>query len=133
MTSDSFSEAASKFTSHPAFRLGPEAVYIEGRSPKPHEWEPLERYMKEYEHPLWKGFDQTAFKKTRGHGGGPRVPVLWKRLLHALSTSGQPDMNVYDAVTWSAISPLTERSAAAKAGRWISRISRAANGRARRR
>jgi predicted dehydrogenase len=90
------------------------AVYIEGRSPKPHTWEPLEKYAKEYEHPLWKGFDEAAFKKTRGHGSGPRVPVMWKRLLHALRTGGQPDQNVYDAVTWSAVSPLTERSVAAK-------------------
>lgn len=90
------------------------AVYIEGRSPKPHEWEPLKNYMKEYEHPLWKGFNEAEFKKTRGHGGGPRVPVMWKRLLHQLRTGGQPDMNVYDAATWSSISPLTERSVAAK-------------------
>ncbi len=90
------------------------AVYIEGRSPKPHEWEPLEKYAKEYQHPVWKGFEEAKFKKSRGHGGGPTAPMLWTRLLHALRTGGQPDQNVYDAVTWSAISPLTERSVAAK-------------------
>lgn len=90
------------------------SVYIEGRSPKPHTWEPIDKYMKEYEHPLWKGFDEAAFKKTRGHGSGPRVPVMWKRMLEAFRTGGQPDQNVYDGVTWSVVSPLTERSVAAR-------------------
>ncbi|MCA1606886.1 MAG: acetylgalactosaminidase, partial [Acidobacteria bacterium] len=48
------------------------------------------------------------------HGGGATTPMLWQRLLHALRTGGQPDQNVYDAVTWSVISPLTQRSVAAK-------------------
>jgi hypothetical protein len=39
---------------------------------------------------------------------------MWKRLIEALRTGAPPDQNVYDAVTWSAISPLTEKSVAAK-------------------
>ncbi|MFB3825117.1 MAG: Gfo/Idh/MocA family protein [Bryobacteraceae bacterium] len=89
-------------------------IYIEGRSPKEHEWEPFAKYAKEYQHPVWKDFDEAKFKKSRGHGGGATTPMLWKRLLEALRTGGEPDQNVYDAVTWSAVSPLTERSVAAK-------------------
>jgi hypothetical protein len=89
-------------------------IYMEGRSPQADQWEPLENYMKEYQHPVWKGFDEEKFKTSRGHGGGATTPLLWKRLLHALSTGGEPDQNVYDAVTWSVISPLTEKSVAAR-------------------
>jgi hypothetical protein len=89
-------------------------VYIEGRSPQADQWEPLENYMQEWQHPVWKTFDQDKFKTSRGHGGGATTPLLWKRLIHALSTGGSPDQNVYDAVTWSVISPLTEKSVAAR-------------------
>ena len=89
-------------------------LYIEGRSPKQHEWEPLANYAKEYQHPVWKSFDEAKFKTSRGHGGGATTPLLWKRYLDALRTGGQPDQNVYDAVVWSVISPLTERSVAAR-------------------
>ncbi len=89
-------------------------VYLEGRSPKPHEWEPIDKYLVEYQHPIWKNFDQEKSKTARGHGGGATTPMLWQRLLNALRTGGQPDQNVYDAVTWSVISPLTQRSVAAK-------------------
>jgi predicted dehydrogenase len=90
------------------------SVYIEGRSPKPHAWEPLKNYMNEYEHPIWKGLDESKFKTSRGHGGGATAPLMWRRYLHALRTGIQPDQNVYDAVTWSVITPLTERSVASK-------------------
>jgi hypothetical protein len=83
-------------------------IYLEGRS------EPLANYVAQYQHPLWKNFDQGKFQKSRGHGEGASTPLLWMRLLEALRTGGQPDQNVYDAVTWSVISPLTEQSVAAR-------------------
>jgi predicted dehydrogenase len=89
-------------------------VYIEGRSPKEHAWEPLENYRKEYEHPLWRNLNPDKFKTARGHGGGVTTPLMWARMVKALITGGEPDQNVYDAVTWSVISPLTERSVASK-------------------
>lgn len=49
-----------------------------------------------------------------GHGGGDTTTVLWERLLTALRAGAHPDMDVYDAVTWSVISPLTERSVAGR-------------------
>jgi predicted dehydrogenase len=89
-------------------------VYIEGRSPKPHQWEPLENYLRDYEHPLWRGLDPEKYRTARGHGGGVTTAMMWERLMRALMTGAEPDMNVYDAVTWSVISPLSERSVAGK-------------------
>ncbi len=89
-------------------------LYLEGRSPTAHEWQPLAEYEKEYQHPLWKRFDEEKFRTSRGHGGGATTPLLWRRLLEALRAGRAPDQNVYDAVTWSVISPLTEKSVAAK-------------------
>ena len=39
---------------------------------------------------------------------------MWLRLRNALMKGEPPDQDVYDAVTWSAIAPLTERSVAVK-------------------
>jgi hypothetical protein len=39
---------------------------------------------------------------------------MWARLLDALRRGKEPDQNVYDAVTWSVISPLSQRSVAVK-------------------
>lgn len=90
------------------------SVYIEGRSPKPHAWEPLENYREEFEHPIWRNLDPKKFRSARGHGGGVTTPLMWRRLVDALMKGRPPDQNVYDAVTWSAIAPLTERSVAEK-------------------
>jgi len=87
-------------------------VYIEGRSPEAHQWEPLENYRAEFEHPLWRNLDEKKYKRARGHGGGVTAPVMWARLLRAIQRGTEPDMNVYDAVTWSVISPLSEHSVA---------------------
>jgi predicted dehydrogenase len=89
-------------------------IYIEGRSPKPHAYESFDEYEKEFQHPIWKGVDPSRFKTSRGHGGGATTPFMWERLVKALRLGERPDQDVYDAVTWSVISPLTERSVAAK-------------------
>jgi hypothetical protein len=91
-----------------------EKVYIEGRSERPDEWEPLKKYLPEFQHPLWKHFDEKKFLKSRGHGDGADTPLLWQRLVGALREGRRPDQDVYDACTWSVISPLTERSVTAR-------------------
>ncbi|NMA26113.1 MAG: Gfo/Idh/MocA family oxidoreductase [Clostridiales bacterium] len=35
-------------------------IYIEGLSPKEHEWEPADKYLKEYEHPMIKNYNPPA-------------------------------------------------------------------------
>jgi predicted dehydrogenase len=91
-----------------------QSVYIEGRSAKPHQWEPLQNYMDEFQHPIWKNFNEERFKTSRGHGGGATTPMLWDRILRQLRNGQEPEQNTYDAVTWSVIIPLTERSVGSK-------------------
>jgi len=89
------------------FRGFPDQIHIDGRT-KGHDWEPLDEYRKEFEHPLWKAMQEKAV--GAGHGGMDFIEDY--RLIHALRTGTAPDMDVYDAAAWSAISELTERSVA---------------------
>lgn len=89
-------------------------IYVDGRSPVNDQWEPAEPYYQEYQHAFLKAFQPTQRKRAlRGHGGGGTVtPVNWERLIAALRAGRMPDWDVYDSVTSSAISPLTEKSVA---------------------
>jgi hypothetical protein len=102
-----------------------EKIYIDGKSP-PDTWEPLAKYAGEYEHPLWK----TLAEKAKGAGHGGMDYIMLYRLIKCLRTGTPPDMDVYDAAAWSAVSELSERSIANKSqpvdfpdfthGRWKS-------------
>jgi hypothetical protein len=92
---------------HGIFMGYPDRVHVEGRSPA-HEWEPLESYTKEFDHPLWKS--EAVKQATGGHGGMDYLENY--RLIQCLRTGQPTDMNVYDAATLSVICDLTERSAA---------------------
>lgn len=87
----------------------PDRIHIEDKSPG-HAWESFDRYMQEYQHPLWKTIGELA--KGAGHGGMDFLEDY--RLIDALLEGRQPDMDVYDAASWSAISALSERSVASK-------------------
>jgi predicted dehydrogenase len=92
-------------------------IYIEGLSPVEHEWEPAEPYLTEYEHPVVKNYNPPPRRggAIQGHGGGGTVtPMHWDRLVRALREDRLPDWDVYDSVTSSAISPVTEASVASK-------------------
>jgi len=89
-------------------------IYIDGRSPVDDQWEASDPYFQEYQHPFLKSYVPKPRKAAlRGHGGGATVtPVNWERLVAALRAGRMPDYDVYDSVTSSAISPLTEKSVA---------------------
>jgi hypothetical protein len=92
-------------------------IYIEGMSPVEHEWEAAEPYLTEYEHPVVKNYNPPPRKggAIQGHGGGGnQTPMHWDRLVRALRENRLPDWDVYDSVTSSAISPITEASVANK-------------------
>jgi predicted dehydrogenase len=88
----------------------PGRVYVEGRSEKPHRWDALEPWYGRYEHPLWKS--ERVRTATGGHGGMDFLEDL--RLIECLRRGEPTDQNVYDAAAWSVITPLTERSVAAR-------------------
>jgi predicted dehydrogenase len=88
-----------------------EQIYIEGRSPKSVTWEPMDSYYKEFENPLWKAWGEKALSQG-GHGGADWMELY--RLIKALRTGAAPDIDVYDAATWSCITELSEKSVASR-------------------
>lgn len=82
-------------------------IYIEGRG-KEHQWQELEVFQEEFEHPLWTSMEE----KSRGAGHGGMDYIEDYRLIECLRKGLPPDMDVYDAAAWSAISGLSEESIA---------------------
>src|SRR2546426_6792496 len=70
----------------------PDRIYVEGRSPED-EWETLDRYYADFEHPLWKS--ERVQHATGGHGGMDFLED-W-RLIECLRGGLPTDQNVYDA------------------------------------
>lgn len=62
-----------------------------------------------YDHPLWKKLAEEA-KRNGGHGGMDFV-MLW-RIIYCLRNGEPMDQDVYDAASWSVITPLSEVSVA---------------------
>ena len=82
------------------------SIYLEGKSPKPHEWEPFDEYQKKYDHSLWKSFENDA--DGAGHGGIDFFIV--RAFIESVKRKVKPPIDVYDAVSMSVISPLSEKS-----------------------
>jgi hypothetical protein len=89
------------------FEKYPDRVYIEGRSPLD-EWEVLDSYYLEHDHPVWKRLEEQS--KGAGHGGMDYIEDF--RLIEALRGGRPLDMDVYDAAAWSVVTPLSEKSVA---------------------
>jgi predicted dehydrogenase len=89
------------------FEKYPDRVYIEGRSPND-DWETLDSYYIEYDHAVWKQLEQRS--KGAGHGGMDFIEDF--RLIEALRRGRPLDMDVYDGVSWSVVTPLSEWSVA---------------------
>jgi len=83
------------------------AIHIEGRS-KPHQWEPFQVYQDQFDHPLWKRFASRA--EGAGHGGMDFFVI--HAFIEALKVQAPMPIDIYDAVSWSAITPLSEASIA---------------------
>ena len=86
-------------------------IYLEGRSPQRDrwggDWEPLAKYYNEFDHPLWRDLRSRAL----GSGTGGSDYLCLYRLIHSLRGGTPPDIDVYDAATWSSIVELSEKSA----------------------
>ena len=81
------------------------SIYIQGLSKEEHRWESDEDYLKQYDHPLWKKFEKSA--AGSGHGGMDFF--IFRAFIEALK-GAEPVIDVYDAVSMSVISPLSEKS-----------------------
>ena len=83
------------------------SIHVEGISP-PHQWEPFQPYQDKFEHPLWKKYASTA--EGAGHGGMDFFVI--HAFVEALKASAPMPIDIFDAVAWSAITPLSEQSIA---------------------
>lgn len=88
-------------------------IWIRGVSPTSktgvaEEWESLWKYADEYEHPLWREFGEVAL--SCGHGGADYFVL--REFASAIIEQRPPFVDVYDAVAWSCISPLSTQSIA---------------------
>ncbi len=83
------------------------SLYIEGLSDQPHRWEDEEPYLEKYDHPLWQRFQDKAV--GAGHGGMDFFIV--RALIETLKGS-PPVIDVYDAVSMSVVTALSEESIA---------------------
>lgn len=81
------------------------SVYVEGQS-APHKWDPAQPWFDKYDHPLWKRFAKEA--EGAGHGGMDFFVI--HAFVEAMKAGAPMPIDIYDAITWSAISPLSELS-----------------------
>ena len=84
------------------------AVYLEGRSPERHKWESFEKYMEEFEHPLWKKFRSDGVRG--GHGGAGYLKI--RAFVECVKRKIPTPIDVYDTAAWTVITPLSEQSIA---------------------
>lgn len=69
----------------------------------------LAQWFNRYDHPLWKHV--AGLPENKGGHGGMDFVMLW-RLVYCLRNGLPLDQDVYDAASWSAVSPLSEASVA---------------------
>ncbi len=83
------------------------SIYIEGKSPA-HKWDAADPYLKEYDHPLWKKYENDA--SGAGHGGMDWF--VMNAFVEALKRNEEMPLDVYDHASWAVITCLSEQSIA---------------------
>lgn len=81
------------------------SVYVEGVS-KPHQWDEAKQWLDKYDHPLWKRWS----KETEGAGHGGMDFFVLHAFIESVKRQTPTPQDVYDAASWSAITPLSEKS-----------------------
>lgn len=89
------------------FRDYPERIYLDGQAGE-EQFTNIEPYKEKYGHRLWK--EEGAAAQGRGHGGMDFIMLY--RLVECMRQGLAPDMDVYDAASWSAPAALSEKSVA---------------------
>lgn len=83
-----------------------QSIYIEGQSKEAHQWDSADEWLDKYDHPLWKKYGNDA--AGAGHGGMDWFVL--NAFIESVKRKTNTPQDVYDAVTWSAITPLSETS-----------------------
>jgi predicted dehydrogenase len=83
-----------------------QGIYIEGKSEKAHQWDDAKVWLEKYDHPLWRKYGNDA--AGAGHGGMDWFVL--NAFIQAVRQKVNTPQDVFDAVTWSVITPLSESS-----------------------
>ncbi|MDF3077944.1 MAG: twin-arginine translocation signal protein [Sphingobacteriaceae bacterium] len=82
------------------------SVYIDHKSKKNDQWDAASEWFDKYDHPLWKKYEKEA--TGAGHGGMDWF--VFNAFVQAVKQKKQTPIDVYDSVTMSVITPLSEQS-----------------------
>jgi hypothetical protein len=82
------------------------SIYIEGKSDKHDEWDKASKWFEKYDHPLWKKYATQA--EGAGHGGMDWY--VFNAFVLAVKQRKQTPIDIYDSLTMSVITPLSEKS-----------------------
>ena len=81
-------------------------IYMEKKMNKNDRWDNTEKWMKEYDHPLWKKYGEDA--SAAGHGGMDFF--VDHAFIECIKRKVEFPLDVYDLASWYAITPLSEKS-----------------------
>lgn len=81
-------------------------LYFEDEMNHSHKWTGSEDYLKKYDHPLWKKYQEKA--EGAGHGGMDFF--LINDFIECIKANKEFPFDVYDLATWYAVTPLSEKS-----------------------
>ena len=81
-------------------------IYFEKLMDHSHRWDNTEKWLSEYDHPLWKKHSRAA--KNSGHGGMDFF--VDNAFIECIKRDVEFPLDVYDLASWYAITPLSERS-----------------------
>ncbi len=84
------------------------SIYIDHQAKSNDEWDSVDEWFKKYDHPLWKKYENKA--EGAGHGGMDWF--VFNAFIEAVKQQKQTPIDVYDSVTMSVITPLSEKSIA---------------------
>ncbi|MCX6227423.1 MAG: hypothetical protein NTV01_22260 [Bacteroidia bacterium] len=85
----------------------PSRLFIDGKGDDWLKDEDYQKYKSDYNHPIWTKL-KAEITKYGGHGGMDFVEIY--RLIDNLNRGVQLDMDVYDAASWSVVTPISEIS-----------------------
>jgi hypothetical protein len=83
-----------------------ESIYIEGKSKNYDEWDKAQVWFDKYDHPLWTKYAKVA--EGAGHGGMDWF--VFNAFVESVKQKKQTPIDVYDSLTMSVITPLSEKS-----------------------
>lgn len=81
-------------------------IYLQDKSAKEDEWDDEQKWLDKYDHPLWVRWS----KETKGAGHGGMDFFVIHAFVESIKHKTPTPLDVYDAATWSAITPLSEQS-----------------------